>query len=58
MKPLQLRGISTSCGDAFVALFGDSLNEAFKMAAARLVVELTIGEERHDEADGDCAIAD
>jgi hypothetical protein len=28
-----------------VALFGDSLNEALKMAAARLVVELTIGEE-------------
>jgi transposase len=26
-------------------LFGDSLNEAFKMAAPRLVVELTIGEE-------------
>jgi hypothetical protein len=26
-------------------LFGDSLNEAFKMAAPRLVVELTIGKE-------------
>jgi hypothetical protein len=26
-------------------LFGDALNEAFKMAAARLVVELTFGEE-------------
>jgi hypothetical protein len=38
-------------------LFGDSLNEAFKMAARRLVVEVTWGR-RHDEADGDCAIAD
>jgi hypothetical protein len=37
-------------------LFGDSLNEAFKMAAPRLVVELTMGKQLRNAGDAEAVL--